>query len=196
MAEVVVNVLYEDGTPKTPEEIDFEREQIKAQGDTPIVPGSQTDSALLLDSLKKEREKRRIAEETLALQGAPTVPSGSQPQSQDVQKLAEEIQTLKKENALKDLFSQFPLLKERANDFETYLNASENTGMSMQTAAKVFLVENGLSGVRRPGLEKPTGGDRQPPSTGMTIDEIRILRETDYRKYTELLMKGLIKIPK
>ncbi len=195
MSEVVVNVLKEDGTPKTPEEVEFEREQITAQGDTPIVPGSKTDSALLLTSLQETRRKLKEAEDklTLATQSPPAPGDGQSPT--DVQKLATEIESLKKDNARKDLFMEFPILKEKSADFETYLADPENFGMSIKTAAKAFLVEHGLLGARRPGLEKPTGGDRQPPSTGMTVEDIKTLRETNYKKYVELLQKGLIKVP-
>ncbi len=195
MSEVVVNVLHEDGTPKTPEEVNFEREQITANGDTPIVPGSQTDSALLLTKLQDERKKRRdLEDEIQTLKGAPPAPASTQPAPTDLATLSAEIETLKKDGVRKDLFLEFPLLKERSADFDKYVSDPENAGMSLKTATKAFMVENGLGAPRRPGLEKPTGGDRVPPSTGMTVDDIRILRETNYKKYIDMLQKGLIKI--
>jgi hypothetical protein len=54
-------------------------------------------------------------------------------------------------------------------------------------------VEKGLLEPVRKGLEKPTGGDRTPLSSGMSTEEVKSLRETDYKKYREMLKKGLIK---
>lgn len=194
---VVVKVVLDDGTPLTPEEIELERQRIVSEGKTPIVPGSKTDSALLLDSLKKERETRRALEtENQSLKTTPP-PAGStpHPSAEDTQALNARIEALEKEGARKDLFLEFPELKDHSVEFEKYLADPENIGMSMKTAARAFLVENGLSGTRRMGLEKPTGGDRQPPATGMTVEDIKVLRETNFKKYTELLEKGLIKVP-
>lgn len=199
--EVVVNVLNEDGTPKTSEELDFERQQIIAAGDTPIIPGSKTDSALLLQSLKDTRAKLKDSEEKLRLATlSPASPDINTEEGKALQLQIDEakarISELTQQGAVKDLYLEFPVLKEKSADFEKYLVDPENAGMSLKTSARAFLVENGLAGARRPGLEKPTGGDRlPPPSTAMTVDEIRILRETNFKKYVELLNKGLIKVP-
>ena len=64
----------------------------------------------------------------------------------------------------------------------------------MENVVKLFLSENGLIESPRRGLEKPTGGDRTPPLMGMTSEEVKTLRETNYRKYEDMLMKGQIKI--
>jgi hypothetical protein len=68
--------------------------------------------------------------------------------------------------------------------------------MSLKTAAKVFLTEKGLTGeTQRKGLEKPTGGDRTPIVSGtMTAEDAKRLRDTDYRKYSDMVRKGQIKI--
>lgn len=199
MSEVVVNVLKEDNTPKTPEEVEQERQHIIAAGDTPIVPGSKTDSALLLVSLQDTRKKLKEAEDKL--EGLQTNPHASpditteaaKELREEIDKANSRIAELSRQGTLKDLYMQYPALKDKSDEFETYLADPDNDGMSMATAAKAYMIENEIP-VRRIGLEKPTGGERVPAPTGMTVDDIRILRETNFPKYKQLLGKGLIKI--
>ena len=89
-----------------------------------------------------------------------------------------------------------PLLKDKMEDFEEFCADPDNKGMSMKTAAKAFLVENGLFGAPKPrkGLEKPTGGDKTPKSPGMTAEEAANLRKTNFREWQNRLMKGELKI--
>jgi len=43
-------------------------------------------------------------------------------------------------------------------------------------------------------LEKPTGGDKIPQKIGMSAEEVKNLRENNYKKYTQMLSEGKIKI--
>jgi hypothetical protein len=86
------------------------------------------------------------------------------------------------------------VLKDKWEELEELRSQSENKGMNLRTAAKAFLVENGLLEAPRKGLEKTTGGPRVPVSSGMTAEDVRILRETNFKKYQEMLEKGQIKI--
>ena len=166
---------------------------------TPPVPGSKTPPELLLKSLQEEREENtRLKEELELLKGSPASPDifseeGKILQKQ-IQESNEQISKLTQENARKDLFIAHPILKEKNEEFEKFLADPENKGMPLKTAAKAFLVENGLLDPVRLGLEKPTGGPRTPPSTGMTNEEIKTLRETNFKKYQDMLEKGLIKV--
>lgn len=202
MTKEDVNPLKEDGTAKSPAEI----EQEVAQGNAAPAPGSQTDPALLLKSLQEEREKRDRDAETIRLQqeriallekslASPdiTTDEGRALQRQ-IEESKDQIRSLNHDLAKKDIFIEHPVLKEKAEDFEKFLDDPENAGMALKTAAKAFLVENGLLDAKRKGLETPTGGTRQAPSTKMTAEEVKTLRETNFKKYQELLKKGLIEI--
>ena len=46
---------------------------------------------------------------------------------------------------------------------------------------------------QRMGLEKTTGGNKLPISSGHTIDDIKRLREEQPRKYAQMLREGKIK---
>jgi hypothetical protein len=173
--------------PATPEENPVE------------VPGSKTDSALLLKALQEERAKRKELEAELALK---TTTSDDEDFSDEGKFLKQQIddQNKKIDSLLQDktrdsIVSEYPLLKEKWHEFETFSQDPENQGMSLKTAAKAFMIENGLLETKpRLGLEKSTGGPRVPVNQDMTVEDIKKLRETNFRKYTEMLEKGQIKI--
>ena len=191
-----VNPLNEDGTPKSPEQIEQEKVNL---GHTTPAPGSQTDPALLLKSLQEEREKRRILEEELeTLKEAPTPPDVFSDEGKALQKLIDEsnerINALTQDNLKKDILIEYPILKEKWQEFESYRADPENKGMSLRTAAKAFLSENGLLDPVRKGLEKGSGGPRIPISDKMSVEDIADLRKNNWPKYQDMLAKGLIKI--
>ena len=87
-----------------------------------------------------------------------------------------------------------PILKEKWDEFEEFRSDPDNKGMNLRTAAKAFLVENGLIDAPRKGLEKSTGGTKVIPSSGMTAQEAENLMKNDFKKYQELIKKGQLKI--
>lgn len=161
-------------------------------------PGTKTDPALLLKSLQEEREEKRKLEVRIAeLEAAPSTAEFSE----EGKLLKKEIDDLKltlsvreKTDMLSNVISQNPVLKDKASEFDAYLQ--ENPGMKIETAAKAFLIENDLFEAPKPrkGLEKAGGGGRTPPSGELSIDEIDNLRTTNYRKYSDMVRKGQIKI--
>lgn len=191
-----VNPLNEDGTPKSPEQI--EQEKAAMGGATPA-PGSQTDPVLLLKSLQEERAQRQALEDELeTLKAAPASSDVFSDEGKALQRQIaesnEKIESLTHENAKKDVLISHPILKEKWEEFETFRADPENKGMNLRTAAKAFLTENGLLDARRPGLEKTTGGTRIPVSDKMSVDDIKTLRETNWPKYLDMVRKGLIKV--
>jgi len=178
---------------KTQEQEDVTTEEVISKA-----PGTKTDPALLLKSLKDEREKRKLLEDEIeklkssALSDEVMSDEGRALDNK-IKSLTAELATLKTDSTKKDLLILHPVLKDKWSEFEEFLSNPDNKGMNMKTAAKAFLVENGLLEPRRIGLEKPTSGTRTPIASGMTNEEIKHLRETDYNKYIDLLSKGLIK---
>ena len=187
-------------------------EVVKPQEQEPVIPeditqkpapqsGSKTDPNLLLKSLQEEREKRKLAEEELETLKSSNL-SDEEVVSDEGRILAGKIKTLetsldelRSESAKKDVLIANPILKEKWNEFEEFRSDPENKGMNLRTAAKAFLVENGLIDVPRKGLEKPTGGTKVPlPSGTMTAQEAENLMKNDFKKYQELIRKGQLKI--
>lgn len=112
----------------------------------------------------------------------------------ETSKIKNELAEIKAKLAKTEVQEAYPVLKGSWKDFEDFRDEEDNKGMNLRTAAKAFLVEKGMLEPTRKGLEKPTGGQKAPVTSGMSNDEIKHLRETNYRKYTEMLMNGQIKI--
>ena len=162
------------------------------EGAIPGTPqaGDKTDPNLLLKSLQEEREKRREVEQRLLTleEGLnPSVPSETE--GEDISSLRAELAEVKTKQQRSEVIESYPALKEIWSDFEEFRLDSDNKGMNMRTAAKAFLTEKGLLEPKRKGLEKPTGGPRVPLLTGMTVEEVKHLRENDFKKYEKMLKK-------
>jgi hypothetical protein len=172
---------------------------VTPEGGTPApAPGSKTDSELLLKSLQEEREKRRLLEEE-NLQLKSSAVSDQEAFSDEgkllekrIKEQDEKLNTLLQESAKKDVQNAHPALKENWEDFESFRADPENKGMNLKTAAKAYMIEKGLLDKPRVGLETTTGGTRQPITQGMTVEDVKKLREGNYKKYVEMLQKGQI----
>jgi hypothetical protein len=93
-----------------------------------------------------------------------------------------------------EVIGRHPELKEMWNELEEFRNNPDNKGMNLNTAAKAFMIEKGLTETPRQGLEKTTGGPRTPVQSGMTTEEAANLRTTNFKLYSEKLRKGQINI--
>lgn len=173
----------------------------------PAAPGSKTDPTLLLQSLQEEREKRRIAEEDKAKAEAKLLElqnsfASGESLSEEGKVLKAQIATLEgviadtnAKMAQRDLEAKFPVLKDKAAEFEAYRADPKNAGMSLETAAKAFLVDNNLleTPPTRKGIERPSGGGRNATPQGWTLASIEELRNSNFRKYSQLLKEGAFK---
>jgi hypothetical protein len=158
--------------------------------------GSQTPPEFLYAALAEERELRKQAEAKLA--EITPVLSTDEVFSDEGKAIKGEVETLKErleqfEDAqrLKDLQSLYPALKDKTAEFEDY--RKDFPRHKLENVAKLFLTENGLMQVtqERKGLEQPSGGGhRDAVSLDMTADDAKTLRETNYKKYLELLHAG------
>lgn len=171
--------------------------------------GDKTSPNELLAATQVERERRRVAEdrnklleeENKALKSS-ALPDESEDYLSDegktlkkeISNVKEEVSEIKEDTLRKNVFATYPLLKEKETEFNDYCSLPENKGMPLKTAAKAFLAENNMLSVARPGLEKTTGGDKTPPTQGMTTQQVKDLRENNYKEYTRLLLEDKIKI--
>jgi len=162
-----------------------------------VEPGTKTDPALLLKALQDEREEKRrerelriAAEEALIAKQALDVdldtPEGDQALTR--------VKALEDQIALRDISEKLPVLKDNLKEFNDF--RKEYPGVSLESAAKLFINEKGLGEktVERPGLEKTSGGGRVTPQVGMSEEDVSNLRNTNFRKYSQLVREGKIKI--
>lgn len=153
-----------------------------------------------LAALHEERTKRQELESKLKELETSTPPDSEvfsdegKVLANKISSLESELSELKTDNTKKDLLTAYPVLRDKWEDFEVFRQNPDNKGMNLRTAAKAFLIENGLLDAPRKGLEKPTGGARTPPTTGVTPEEIAHLRTTNFKEYQRLLKEGKIKV--
>lgn len=191
--EVVNNPVTTDSAEESVQEETAVAESTEAQQ-----AGNKTPPHLLLKSLQEERQRNRLLEQKLSefsnLSAEEEFSDEGRALKKEISSLATKITEMQGEITKKDLFIAHPVLKDKWSEFEEFRNDPENEGMPLKTAAKAFLVENGMIGTQRKGLEKPTGGTRTPPTSGMTAEDVRTLRETNFKRYTEMLEKGQLKM--
>mgnify|MGYP001577892997 CR=1 FL=1 len=162
-------------------------------------PGEKTDPALLLESLQKERDKRKALEAELEAERLKNQPTGEvfsdegKVLDSKIARLEAEINATKEEKLLSGVQTTYPVLKDKSEEFQQFL--SDNKGMKLETAAKAFLIENDLLEAPKPrkGLETASGGGRTPVTTGMTPEEIDNLRVNNYNEYARRIRAGTLK---
>lgn len=181
-------------------EVQESAEQNPVEVVTEIVPkpGEKTDSALLLESLQKERDKRRDLEKELETfkaqqQTEEVVSDEGKVLLKKIADLETKLSSDEKQKMWQNIQEKYPTLKDKTAEFAQY--QSENSGMSVETAAKAFLVENDLLETPKPrkGLERTSGGGRVAPKEGIDMAAIEDLRINNYRKYSDMVRKGQIK---
>ncbi len=145
------------------------------------------------ERLRKEQERTAELEREIAALRENPVPSDID--ADRLKTLEGDLREMKAKDARREVNEKYPQLKDVKDEFESFLNDPENKGMRLETAAKAFLTEKGLlEGTPRRGLERHTGGDRQPVPQGMSVADAENLRKTDYKKYRELIKNGQLKV--
>ena|SRR3990167_9611912 len=173
---------------------------------TPVVvtpeahAGDKTDSALLLESLQVEREKRRVLEEEVRLLKETPLDVSDEAVSDEGRALQAKINSLEakfgqleEDKQIASIQTQYPAIKDKMDEFNEF--KQDYPRHKLESIAKLFLVEKGLleSTIVRKGLETATGGERTPAPTGMSAKDVKELRTTDFRKYQEMLMSGKLR---
>jgi len=139
------------------------------------------------ERLQKANERIQVLEEGLLPDDVPS-------EDGKVKQLEDDLADVKGRLAKAEIIETHPQLKDLWQEFQDFRTKDDNKGMNLKTAAKAFLVEKELLTPARKGLEKPTGGKPSPTSTGMSAEDVKILRESNFKKYREMLAKGQLKV--
>lgn len=115
----------------------------------------------------------------------------------EIESLKETVANLKAKNELSEVeavYGKYPVLREKLQEFDEF--KENNRGMSLEVAAKAFLIENDLLETpKKKGLEPARGGVKTAPSSSkMSVEDVRRLRETNYREYKRLNDEGKIRL--
>ena len=185
---------------KKPEELEPQNPPVESApkaDDVVTIPKAELDdikhkaevSSQNFERLKKAEQDNAELEQALEALKDNDVPS----EDERVKKLETELKDVQGELAKSKVLDKYPVLKDLQGELDAFRADPENKGMNLQTAAKAFLTEKGLLEPTRKGVEKGSGGPRQALSTGMSDSDIKNLRETNYKKYREMVIKGQIK---
>jgi hypothetical protein len=168
-------------------------------------PGSKTPQENLLAALKEERamrkaeeDKRKALEEEVQTLKTTTLPdtdvfSDEGKMLKDkITGVEAQIEALREERELERVHNRYPELKDKSAEFDEF--RKDYPRHKLENVAKLFLVEHDLTPTQEPrkGLEQPSGGSKTPIQTGTSAEEVKTLRETNYRKYMELVQAGKI----
>ena len=152
-------------------------------------------------ALEEERTKRKELEEQLANASTPSENSEEvfsdegKTLRNEIKALNDRIRSNERKEARREVESTFPILRERRDDFDTFLEDEENKRLSIGKAAKLFLAEQNLLAPeppKRDGIEKPSGGGQTPPEPSYSAEEIQDMMKHDWKKYENLLRSGKI----
>jgi len=111
-----------------------------------------------------------------------------------IDSLQETIKSQSESKELDSVYSKHPILKDKEEEFNEF--REQHPSYKVSDVAKLFLVDKDLLGASktRKGLEKPTGGTAPSKPSGMTAEEVKDLRENNFRRYQSMLEKGTLKI--
>lgn len=165
---------------------------------TTLPTGSKTPSENLYAALAEERRLRKEAEDKLLQAETSILPDTDDVYSDEgkvlkteISKLQETVTRLEDERQLERTIAQFPALKDFTGEFDSF--RKEYPRHKPENVAKLFLTEKGLLAETRMGLEKQTGGSKEPQKSGFTTDEIADLRKNNFRKYQQMLQDGKLR---
>lgn len=151
---------------------------------------------------KKAEEEKKLLQSKIQELESQLIPADDFSDPNDVvqTKLAElnaKLNKMEEDKQMESLTAKYPVLTDKLAEFELY--RQEYPTAKLESVAKLFLSENDLLNdtPKRKGLEKAGGGQRTAPSNGqMTSDDVKRLRETNFKEYKALLKSGKLKISK
>lgn len=152
-------------------------------------------------ALEEERRLRKEAEEeaerlknlALSAESDDVFSDEGKALKGEISVLNQKLSDIEKKEARREVENEFPILKDKKDEFNEFLDEEENKRISIKKAAKLFLAEKNLlvSEPERKGLETPTSGGNKP-EPGLSDEEKEHIRKTDFRKYAALLQQGKI----
>ena len=194
MEEEDVNIAPESQETVVEETTPEETEVVTdVTSQTQVKAGDKTPPNALLESLQKERAKRKELEELLAKQNSPDIEvfsdEGKALKGQ-IDSLKAQLTALTEDKILSSVQAKYPAIADKMEEFNEFRQSYPTA--NMDSVAKLFLVENDLLQPKAPpkGLERGSTGPRTIPKQGMTSEDVKDLRTNNYKKYMDMLVAG------
>ena len=99
------------------------------------------------------------------------------------------------EQDFKNLTQKSPELKEQQDKFKEFTGKEEYKNIPLSVLSELFIAKMPKQQQEYSGLEKNVSGERKP-NTGLSFDDISLLRKTNPQKYMRLIKEKRLKMPK
>lgn len=168
---------------------------------TPVQPeskkGDKTPPNLLLESLQKEREKRKNLEiELKQLKESSSeddiLSDEGKLLNNEIKRLNNKIASIEEKSVENQVLNKYPEILDKLEDFEEF--KGEYPGVSLDKVAKLFVSEKGLkpTGTKPKGLERPTSGNKSEQTQKIKASDVDRLMQGDERKFIKLVRSGAL----
>lgn len=196
-----MNEQIEDVVPQTEEQQEETEEETLTPEQIADLKNKANVSSQNFERAKKaEEEKKLLQEKVQELESQLVTTEYADPDDVVQTKLAElsaKLAKIEQDKQMDSILLKYPVLVDKMTEFEQYKQEYPTT--KLESIAKLFLSENDLltETPKRKGLEKAGGGQRVAPSNGkMTSEDVKRLRETNFKEYKNLLKTGKLNISK
>lgn len=184
-----------------PEVIEEQAEvELTAQEIADLQKAAEVSSQNFERAKKAEQARKALEEENALLKSQLETDQFSEPDNiiqKQIKELSDKFSAIEQEKQLEALCSQYPALKDKRSEFDSY--RTDYPGGKLEAIAKLFLAENNLleEPVKRKGLEKAGGGQRVAPQQGKySAEDVKRLRETNFKQYMKLVRSGKLQLNK
>lgn len=181
-------------------EEDVKTEEAEAQEEQkPEIPEGYVRHEALVEERSKRRELERKIKELEETQSSDQLDDEvysdeAKALKKEVDSLKQELGTFKTNSELETLRKKYPVIEDKSEEFDEFRGEYHN--VSLDKVARLFALEydpNAGETLKRKGLEKPTGGSKKPVKSGWSAEDVKRLRENEYRKYMQMIKDGKLK---
>lgn len=143
---------------------------------------------------KAEEEKKALEQRLSEAQLAQDSFMTEDEVSKKLRELDSKFSRIEEKTRLDATLQKYPSIADKLDEFNEY--RAEYPADKMEMAAKLFLAEKDLldETPKRKGLEKAIGGRRVTPPIATSNDDVKRLRENNYREYLKQLRSGKLNV--
>lgn len=109
---------------------------------------------------------------------------------EEINQLKGKLYSFEESLSLEKVGNIYPAIRDKREEFDEF--RTEYPNIDIDKVAKIFIAEKGYVDQLKPriGLEKPTGGQKGNMKSGISNDDVKRLRETNPRRYEQMLRSG------
>lgn len=143
---------------------------------------------------KAEQEKKELQRQLEEAQLGQDSFASDDETAKKLKDLEDRFIRIEEQRQLDAVYTQFPAIKDNTTEFNEF--REQYAGIEVGKVAKLFLVEKDLieDVPKRKGLEKAGGGQRSTPKQTPNVEDVKRLRENNFREYMKQNRAGKINV--